>query len=134
MPRSLRGEDSTPNLTMRQILGELATGNSSISDYFSEALEKWEGILSEHPPSDVDGLSNELHIQQDWFERNCGGRWLGQEVMVASGIAQFYDSKNGFDDDLDIARKIVEAFERSSCSMEVKGHARELSEYFDLDE
>lgn len=119
---------------MRQILGELVIGNSSISAYFSEAAEKWEEILSDYPTSDVDELSDELHIQQDWFERNCGGRWLGQEVMVASGIAQFYDSKHGFGDNLDKARNIVEAFERSSCSMEVKGHARELSEYFDLDE
>lgn len=119
---------------MRQILGELATGNGSIPDYFLEAVEKWEEILSDHPPSNVNELSDELHIQQDWFERNCGGRWLGQEVMVASGIAQFYDSKHGLGQDLDKARKIVEAFERSSCSMEVKGHARELAEYFDLDE
>ncbi len=69
-----------------------------------------------------------------WFETNCGGRYVGQEIMVISGIARFYSTMLGFEanDDLDTARKIYRAIQKSYCSMEVKGHADTVAKSYGL--
>ncbi|MGE5301451.1 MAG: hypothetical protein ACM3MB_10925 [Acidobacteriota bacterium] len=99
----------------------LINGDERIMHYCRSAKEKWSVIIEKHPSFDLDNLSEELSSSQPWFEENCGGQKLGQEIMVTVGIGQFYTSKKGFDsDNLKKARAIYEAFKRSNCSTEIK--------------
>jgi hypothetical protein len=67
-----------------------------------------------------------------WFEANCGGRWVGQEVMVVSGLAGLYSSETGFDRNEKRARLLYDAFQSSYCSVEVKSIAEEVARSYDL--
>jgi hypothetical protein len=73
-----------------------------------------------------------LSAEQMWFERNCGARWVGQEIMVVSGIGMLYSTKAGFGDNADRARVLYDAFQQSFCSIEVKSIAREVAESYGL--
>jgi hypothetical protein len=82
---------------------------------------------------EIDNSAEELSSSQTWFEENCGGQKLGQEIMVTVGIGQFYTSKAGFDsDNLKKAQAIYEAFKRSSCSTEVKEEVDKIAEDYRL--
>jgi len=111
----------------------LINGDERIMHYCLNAKEKWSVIIEKHPDFDLDGLSEELSSSQPWFEKNCGGEKLGQELMVTVGIGQFYSSKKGFDsDNLKNAQAIYEAIKKSNCSAEVKMEADKIAEDYHL--
>lgn len=60
------------------------------------------------------------------------GRWVGQEVMVVSGLAGLYTTATGFDGRLDRARLLYDAFQSSYCSIEVKSIAEKVARSYDL--
>ncbi len=111
----------------------LINGDERIMHYCRNAKEKWSVIIEKHPDFDLDNLTEELSSSQPWFEKNCGGEKLGQELMVTVGIGQFYSSKKGFDsDNLKNAQAIYEAIKRSNCSTEVKAAADKIAEDYHL--
>jgi len=110
----------------------LINGDERIMHYCRSAKEKWAVMLEKHPDFDLDNLSEELSSSQSWFEKNCGGEKLGQEIMVTVGIGQFYSSKEGFGDDLKDAQAIYEAIKRSNCSAEVKLVTEKVAEDYNL--
>ena len=62
---------------------------------------------------------------------------MGQEIMSWYGIAQFYTIEDGFGNDLErlqTAKNVYEAFQKSYCSLEVKGHATDAANNYNLDE
>lgn len=111
----------------------LIKGDAEIVKYYQVALEHWKEILENPKNEDVESLAKSLSSEQFWFERNCGGRFLGQEIMAVTGLAQFYDEQIGFEGNEQNALNIYEAFQRSYCSMEVKFHSREAAEIFYLE-
>jgi len=118
--------------TIEMILNE----DVSILEYYRNAKERWGKILEEHwGRTNALELSKLLTIEQFWFEQNCGGRWIGQEIMVIVGIVQFYSTEKGFEGNKEKALWVFDAFMKSYCSIEVKGKAQDVAkDYYLIEE
>jgi len=110
----------------------LVKGDRNVNEHYRAAVGRWNEIWSRPDSKDVVSLATLLSSEQSWFEENCGNRWVGQEIMVVSGIGMLYSTTVGFDDNVDQARLLFDAFQRSYCSLEVKGIAREMAESYGL--
>ena len=111
----------------------LIEGDPSIMQYYQKASEIWSEILSDPEAGDVDGLANILAARQSQFEEQCGGRFLGREIMAAVGIGQFFRSPiEGFGDDMDKVTLVRHAFGQSLCNIEVKVYVGIVSKVYDL--
>lgn len=108
----------------------LVQGDRDVLLYYSNALSRWRDKLPEYAEMSLEQLAKELTIEQFWFEENCGSRWVGQEIMVVTGITQFYTTERGFDKDEQLALKIYRAFMQSFCSLEVKGVAEDIAKSY----
>ncbi|MEW6195674.1 MAG: hypothetical protein AB1521_11020 [Bacteroidota bacterium] len=113
-------------------IAQLLAGNDQVFTYYQLAKKRWEAILNQEGYRDIASLSKKLSDEQIWFEHNCGGRTLGQEIMAITGIAQFYDIHIGFDKTNDKAMFVYEAFARSYCSLEVKYYASDTAKEYGL--
>jgi hypothetical protein len=110
----------------------LLKSDANILEFYKKALERWESIWGSLKSKDVAKLATKLSGEQSWFEHNCGGRWVGQEIMVVSGIASLYSTQVGFDKNEQQAHFLYDAFQRSTCSIEVKGIAHEIARSYNL--
>lgn len=118
------------NYTIELLMKE----NENILRYYKLAYSHWREILSSNDNNDAKSLSKKLTNEQMWFEDNCGGRYIGQEIMVVSGISQFYSTQNGFNGKEKNALIVYEAFKMSFCSLEVKSKADQVAKQYYLDE
>lgn len=117
---------------MHYTIEHLIDGDQEVITYFKNAKDHWLKILSENSGSNSDELAKVLSSEQFWFEENCGSRWVGQEIMVVTGISQFYSTARGFDDNREKAQLVYEAFMKSYCSIEVKGAAEDVAKSYYL--
>lgn len=117
---------------MHYSLEMLVQGRSEVVDFYRTAADRWREIWSRKESDNLLSLANLLTSEQMWFEHNCGGRWVGQEVMVVSGLAGLYTTEAGFDEKLPRARLLYDAFQSSYCSVEVKSIAEEVARSYDL--
>jgi len=117
---------------MHYSLEMLVQGKREIVDFYQIATDRWGEIWSREASRDLGSLANLLPSEQMWFERHCGGRWIGQEVMVVSGLAGMYTTEAGFDHQLDKARLLYDALQSSYCSVEVKSIAEEVARSYGL--
>lgn len=100
--------------------------------FYLTALDRWSELLAASPLRDVASLAATLSAEQRWFERHCGGRGLGREVMVLCGIGRFYNTASSFRSRLSGARFVADAFEASGCSADVKASARHAASFYGL--
>lgn len=120
---------------MHRTIDLLIKGDDRILIYFKKALDRWNEILKSDSAKDVETLAKKLTSEQFWFEHNCGTRWIGQEIMVITGICQFYSISIGFEETKEKALLVYNAFMASSCSIEVKGDAKDVAKsYYLIDE
>lgn len=117
---------------MRYTIEELLDNDSQLLNYYAKAKERWLDIIQRPSAEDMDKLASVLTVEQIWFENNCGGREIGQEIMAVVGIAQFYTTQSGFSGNYKKARRVYDAFWRSYCSLEVKSHAKQIAKDYDL--
>lgn len=117
-----------------QTLKKLIDGDEQIVDYYRNASRLWNEIRESNYFQSVETLAEQLSFQQMQFEQECGGRWLGQEIMTVVGIGQFYYEEIGFDATLEEALRVKDAFAQSYCSLEVKFHAERVAKIFRLTE
>jgi hypothetical protein len=120
---------------MKQTLDELlSTPDEQLRANYIRAREKWDEIVKgiQDDETESSDIMKRLHVGQFWFEDYCGGRTPGQQAMVMVGFAYYYTGTNGFGENLPWAKKIVEAFEISSCSGCVKDHAKALAQEYGL--
>lgn len=111
----------------------LIEGDPNLMGYYRRASEIWSEILSEPEANDIRGLADILGMRQSQFEKECGGRFLGREIMAAVGIGQFFISPiEGFGDDMETVTLIRQAFARSMCHIEVKVYMGIISKMYDL--
>ena len=103
----------------------------NITDYYRAAKEHWVQILARIDPTDSGAIASAASGEQSWFERNCGGRYIGQEIMVVAGICQYYTTAVGFDEDMDKAKAMYQGLLASGCSVEVHGHARDVAQSYE---
>lgn len=119
---------------MHYTIEHLLAGDDGICQYYANARSHWEMLLQEHARANSDELAKVLTKEQFWFEEHCGSRWIGQEIMVVTGIAQFYTTTTGFGDNKSKAMLVYEAFMKSYCSLEVKGLAEDVARSYYLEE
>ncbi|OJW07000.1 MAG: hypothetical protein BGO49_27525 [Planctomycetales bacterium 71-10] len=117
---------------MRYSLELLVRGEESIVVHYRKAASHWREIWSRPESGSLSSLASLLTSEQSWFEKNCGGRWVGQEVMVVSGLVGLYETESGFNGGLPRARLLYDAFQSSYCSVEVKSIAEEVARSYDL--
>jgi hypothetical protein len=114
----------------------LIENNNEIAGYYQRALEIWNEILSLPEANTEDGLAGILYQRQGQFEHISGDslrdRLLGQEIMVAVGIGQFYSLESGFGVDLERVEFIIRAFEGSYCSRDVAGRVATIRSIFNI--
>jgi hypothetical protein len=110
----------------------LVRGQAEVINYYRLAAERWREIWGRPEASQLEQLARMLQAEQMWFEQNCGGRWVGQEIMVVSGLAGLYSTATGFDCNEPRARLLYDAFQSSLCSVEVKSIAQEVARSYDL--
>jgi hypothetical protein len=125
-------------------IDEIMKQNRDIFKWYKNARKIWEALLIKwdiSKQSNIDGLANDLWKYQHSFERHCGGKTIGQEIMVITGIVQFYNVNVGFEQEwntpndhrLKKAINVYKAFQRSSCSMEVKFTAKNVAKSYGLE-
>ncbi|EJD6402369.1 hypothetical protein M0H77_RS19605 [Providencia rettgeri] len=119
-------------MIMRYTIERLISADQEIITYYSKALKLWETILEAKP--DYKKLSKSLPSDQLLFEQHCGGRWIGQEIMVITGITQFYKTEDGFGERKESAMLVYKAISSSYCSMEVKSVTEQVAKYYFLTE
>lgn len=81
---------------MHSNIEKLMAGDQNIPQYFAAAKAQWTSLLEDISTVDVSELANKLTHAQSWFEHHCGGRWYGQEVMVWTGFASIYSTRDGY--------------------------------------
>ena len=102
-----------------------------VETYFATAKAHWDELLGENEEW-IRGLAPKLQQEQlDFFERRCGGRYLGQEIMVASGIGSLMHPET--ERRRDLARALIHAFGASMCSVEVKSAVSRIAELYGFD-
>src|SRR5262249_48283446 len=104
-----------------------------VPDY-QRAVKRGEEIWKRPEARSAHTLAPLLGREQSWFERNCGGRWPGQEVMVLAGFGALWTTAEGFGRHFSRARMLHQAFQASWCSNEVTGRARDMAEAYGLTE
>lgn len=128
---------------MHRTIQFLMEGNSDLIKWYSNAIKLWEEIFKKYDPSkasNVGKLASEITYSQGSFERECGTRYNGQEIMAVTSIAMFYTIEVGFDDlDEDkfknkyqCALNVYNAIQKSMCSIEVKFHAKKVAKSYGL--
>lgn len=118
---------------MHVYIEKLMEGDRSIVSYFVAAKERWAGILADVGSVDVDVLADRLTGDQNWFERNCGGRLVGQEIMVIAGFGSIFSTSEGYRRPglgFPEANKLLQAFHKSVVSVEIKQLADEIAESY----
>jgi hypothetical protein len=110
----------------------LVNGDSNVGEYYRLAVERWKEIWAQPDSGNLARLATRLSNEQMWFEQKCGTRWVGQEIMVVSGFGMLYTTAAGFDQNIERARLLYDAFQQSYCSIEVKGIARDVAASYDL--
>ena len=115
---------------MQSILEELKKGNPEIITFFVEAEKLWDTLLADIDSISVEDLAERLHVKQSRFEGICGDRGLGKMVMAWSAFPHFYSCDFGFEDNGPRAHKLMQAFSKSFCSVEVKHAAKEAAEMY----
>ena len=117
---------------MHYTVEHLVSGDENIVIHYRNAVAHWKEIWNQPEAKDVASLASLLSNEQSWFEHHCGGRWIGQEIMVVSGIGMLYTTKDGFGRDAVKARMLYDAFQQSYCSIEVKATARDVAVSYGL--
>jgi len=117
---------------MHRSLEMLVRGNDEIVGYYRTAAERWNQIWQREAAQELATFGKLLKNEQTWFEENCGGGLLSQEIMVVSGLVGLYRTRGGFGDNLERARLLSDAIQISSCSIGVKVCADKVARSYAL--
>ena len=102
-----------------------------VAEYFPVARQHWQEVLSDADATDSEEIARIAGLEQMWFEHNCGGRYIGQEIMVCSGICQYYATQIGFGEDFEKAKAMYRGLRRSNCSVEIHHHAKQVARIYE---
>ncbi|RMG78805.1 MAG: hypothetical protein D6712_20710 [Chloroflexi bacterium] len=107
-------------------------GNTPVIECYQQALAHWREVLAELDPCDAEAIARAAFVHQGWFERHCGGRHMGQEVMVWAGIGQYFREEDGFGERLAQAQAMYHGLLESYCSLEVRAYAEDVAKLFPI--
>lgn len=114
---------------MHYTIEALVTGEDA-GDWYRVAVQHWQQVLASVDTTNTKAIAALADGEQGWFEQNCGGRYIGQEVMVVSGIGQYYRTSDGFNDRLEKAKAMYNGLRTSMCSVEIHHHADEMAKSY----
>ena len=119
---------------MIAILGELKKGSTEIGPIYKNCVEMWSEVLDDAQDLSVSDLAERLGNFQMRIEIACSmNRFLGKTIMAVSGFDYLYDKHAGFEDNYQLAEKLLQAFGQSMVSLEVKSMAKSAAALFHLD-
>ena len=113
---------------------KLMNGARDIAKYYKNANDLWEKIWNNPKSQNVDDLAQLIGSYQYYFEENCGGVYLGKEIMGWSGYVYLLKSDS---DDLLINNRIdalKEAINKSFLSSEIYYDSDQAIKLFGLNE
>lgn len=114
------------------IIEELKNGNHSIVDMFMKLEPEWAVILHGIRDLNEDDIAERLSTAQLDVERICKSRFLGKAIMPWSAFAHLYSCQAGYGDNGPSALKLSNAFQKSTCSSEVKSGAKEAAKVYSV--
>jgi hypothetical protein len=113
---------------MHYTVEKLVEGDAEIVDCYKKAGDAWTHFFSENHDAGVEEWAKWIGAKQiPFFEHQCGGRSVGQEVMAWSAFGSLYSTMIGFEGKEEMAVKLVKAAAKTSCSLEVKSHFRDAA-------
>ena len=118
---------------MQELLERLGRGDTQILGMCQEANRAWTEFLRELHGADTGTLAARLGFFEPTFTRIFGSERFGQNMMTWTGFAALYDTNTGFGQNLERAKQLAEAFQRSNCSTEVKSEARSCVISYELE-
>ena len=103
---------------MIDILEELREGSTEIGPNYKKCFEMWSEVLDDASDLSVSQLAQRVSFfrLQYKIEQICGGRSLGKTVTAISGFHYLNDREA----DPQLKKKLLQAFEESDVSIEVK--------------
>ncbi len=108
---------------MQYMIDLMLHSTRPVPQYFATAGSKWKELLGDISSVSVGVLARRLADNQRWFELNCGGRPVAQEIMAWSAFGSLYNVRTAFEQNMGDAEKLAKAFATSLCTPEVKHHA-----------
>lgn len=114
---------------MITVIKKLLDGETArLLPQFTRAKAFWEEFLPAHQDDDIKTLAKALSDAQTTFEITCfdNDRGTAKSVTALTCLATLYDEGDGFDN-RSYAQRLVEAFEQSYVSLEVKGHVLKVA-------
>jgi hypothetical protein len=118
---------------MRYALEALKKGDTRLPRAFEETDRRLTAVFWDVDTVDVRELARRLTVVQDEIEGIFGNRDLGKDCMPWSALAHFYSSQRGYKRGMEsAARKVVQAFTMSECSLEVKTGAEAAAVFYGL--
>lgn len=111
----------------------LLQGDAQILGFYGSAQIRWKHILNSDDADELETLAVRLASEQSWFEADCGGRWAGKEIMVATGFGHLYRELIGFCGNEELVLRLRDAFMQSNCSSEVKYYTERVAALYSID-
>ncbi len=121
---------------MFAILERLVTGDERVVADFQTAVQFWREFFEMHRDDDDETLADAIAHNQIPFEVELKmNRYFAKSIMPVAMLSALYDFTNGFEDNRELAERVVRVTERSMVSLEVKGSAlRTAAAIFHLDD
>ena len=118
---------------MQELLERLGRGDTHILEMCRQANQAWTDFLEELRGADTGTLSARLAFFRPTFTHIFGGESFGDNMMPWTGFAALYDTQTGWGQNLERAKQLAEAFQRSNCSQEVRSEARSCVISYELE-
>jgi hypothetical protein len=118
---------------MQELLERLGRGDAHIMAMCQEANRAWTDFLNELAGADSGTLAARLAFFRPTFTRIFGSESFGDNMMPWTGFAALYDTQLGWGQNLERAKQLADAFQRSNCSQEVRSEARSCVISYELE-
>jgi hypothetical protein len=107
---------------MIELIQKLLSGDPNIPAQMEKAKSFWDDFFEQYRDLPVKDLAKKLSLRQARFESDVfdSNRFLAKMLMPVTCLGSIYNVQTGWDENLDLAVKTVQAFAESSCSLEVK--------------
>lgn len=119
------------------VIESMMLGRDEYPKAFKSAQDFWAEFFDEHAEDDAADLAEAVdHAQTDFVWRIESDAGLvppfAKSIMALTAIGSLY--RAGFEDNRDLAERVIEAFVgSSSLSIDVKAAARDVAQMYSLD-
>lgn len=118
---------------MISAIHELLRGRQRVARRFNKAHMYWKEFHKQHKKDSTDELAKALTNAQFAIEsRFDGDRDMGKSCMAYTCLGATYDEANGFRN-MEYVNRLLQAFDKSMCSMEVKMSIPKVKALYMLD-